>query len=411
MGLATATADRPDAETSPPPLAVRPQAGRPDHLAYVDALRGWAILAVVLTHVGQRVPDAPWWLQALARSGTWGVQLFFVVSAFTLFGSLDARAGSDRRPTAAFLARRAFRIAPLFWVGLLYYAGHPEANLATYAPAGVGLPHLLATLFLVHAWYPTTFNSVVPGGWSVGVETMFYLAVPLLHRTIRSLSSAVTLAVIAGLAAVVIAPAAMAVLDDRFPPAWRALIHAFVASSPPVQFVVFCGGIVLHFALRPPRAGDPGSRPAPWVTLAAAVLIVLAQGQVTAAIAFALLAWSLAVRPFPVMVNRATTFLGRISYSGYLWHFAVLGFVAPILLPPLHRAWGPSVGAGSARLVALFVATVVVTVPVAWASYRLIERPWIAVGRWFLGITGWGPTPRSPGSVRRTSRFDTSASG
>jgi len=85
-------------------------------------------------------------------------------------------------------------------------------------------------------------------------------------------------------------------------------------------------------------------------------------------------------------------FIGRVSYSAYLWHFLVLGVVAPALLPPLHRAWGPGPGAGSAELVALFLATTALTVPVAWASYRLIERPWIGVGRWFLAVTGSGPT-------------------
>src|SRR5262249_1766145 len=46
-------------------------------LAYIDALRGYAILGVMVVHSAQLIPDlsAPW--RALTNQGARGVQLFF----------------------------------------------------------------------------------------------------------------------------------------------------------------------------------------------------------------------------------------------------------------------------------------------------------------------------------------------
>jgi peptidoglycan/LPS O-acetylase OafA/YrhL len=382
------------------PTADRATGRPPTHLAFIDALRGYAILGVILFHVGQLVPDAHPWLAGPASLGATGVQLFFVVSAFTLFRSLHARATVDRRPMAAFFARRFFRIVPLFWVGVLFYVGHPDAWRPMFAPSGVGLPHVLVTLALVHTWYPTTFNSVVPGGWSVGIEAMFYLTVPFLYRHVRSLNTALALTVASGLAAAVATPALNAVMVHRFPPDWAGLIGIFTSVLFPMQFVVFCAGILLHLILAGRNAGGlaplplPRASPSAVVLLLAGVLVAVAPRQVVAAATFTLLAWGLAVRPFPVLVHPAIAFVGRVSYSAYLWHFCVLDQVAARLLPYLRAAWGPGTSAGTRRLAVLYVAVVAATLPVAWASYRLIELPFIALGKWLVAALGWGPPPR-----------------
>ena len=388
--------------TADPVVGALPPDRSPPHLGFVDALRGYAILGVILFHAGQLVPDAHPWLAGPASLGGTGVQLFFVVSAFTLFRSLHARAAVDRRPMAAFFARRFFRIVPLFWVGILFYVGRPDAWQPMFAPAGVGLPHVLVTLALVHTWYPTTFNSVVPGGWSVGVEAMFYLTVPFLYRHVRSLGTALTLTVVSGLAAAVATPVLTAVLVRRFPPDWAGLIGIYTSVLFPMQFVVFCAGIVLHLILAERDAGGrstlslPRGPAAAVVLVLAAVLVAVAPRQVVAAAAFTLLAWGLAVRPFPVLVHPSIAFVGRVSYSAYLWHFCVLDQVGYRLLPHLRSAWGPGASAGTTRLVVLYAAVVAVTLPVAWASYRLIELPFIALGKWLVATRGWGSAQRRP---------------
>jgi peptidoglycan/LPS O-acetylase OafA/YrhL len=81
----------------------------------------------------------------------------------------------------------------------------------------------------------------------------------------------------------------------------------------------------------------------------------------------------------PWLDHPAARFLGRISYSFYLWHFPVvfvlvtLGFAT--IDASLWREWP------NAMALALFTVSTLVTIPIAWASYRAIELPLIRVGR------------------------------
>ena len=56
------------------------------------------------------------------QAGARGVQLFFMLSAFTLFASSKVRFARDRFPALNFYVRRAFRILPLWWAAVAYCA-------------------------------------------------------------------------------------------------------------------------------------------------------------------------------------------------------------------------------------------------------------------------------------------------
>ena len=85
--------------------------------SYIDALRGYAILMVIEVHTSQLFSDLPGPLATILNQGARGVQLFFVTSAFTLSMSWVAR----NETTADFFTRRLFRIAPMFWIAIIFY--------------------------------------------------------------------------------------------------------------------------------------------------------------------------------------------------------------------------------------------------------------------------------------------------
>ena len=87
------------------------------HFDFIDALRGLAFLGVLVHHAVARIPHLNSSVVRVAEQGHEGVELFFLVSALTLFFSLDSRRRSERRPTLNFFIRRFFRIAPLFYIG------------------------------------------------------------------------------------------------------------------------------------------------------------------------------------------------------------------------------------------------------------------------------------------------------
>lgn len=86
----------------------------PPHLPSIDALRGVAVLGVIVVHAEDLFPFLAYgpggWAVPLINQGGFGVQLFFVLSALTLLISWHGRQDPD--PTPGFLVRRLFRVVP-----------------------------------------------------------------------------------------------------------------------------------------------------------------------------------------------------------------------------------------------------------------------------------------------------------
>ncbi|MCB1754794.1 MAG: acyltransferase [Gammaproteobacteria bacterium] len=160
---------------------------------HIDSLRGVAVLMVVLVHTGQTISNLAPDLEFATRYGQLGVQLFFLVSGFTLCLSMDSRA-EKKFASTKFYIRRFFRIAPLYYVGIAWYflvrltqdsiqAGSPVM------PERFEMSSVLANLSFIHGFVPGANNSIVPGGWSIGTEMAFYLIFPLLFLIIRKLAT------------------------------------------------------------------------------------------------------------------------------------------------------------------------------------------------------------------------------
>jgi len=157
-------------------------------IAALDAGRSIAIIGVVAVHLSFQFPNLPKSVAMIARMGQYGVQLFFVISAITILMTLEAereRFSGSGHITLRFYIKRFFRIAPLYYTAIAIYgliswgvlrSGYENAwVLGTHSSADI----LLNVLFL-HALSPSAINNVVPGGWSIGVEMLFYLLAPLI---------------------------------------------------------------------------------------------------------------------------------------------------------------------------------------------------------------------------------------
>jgi peptidoglycan/LPS O-acetylase OafA/YrhL len=80
-----------------------------------------------------------------------------------------------------------------------------------------------------------------------------------------------------------------------------------------------------------------------------------------------------------ILETKALRFLGRISYSYFLYHPLMLAVFVPILILIASPAWldiHPFLGSAVIAIV-----TVAVTVPLGYVSYLLIEKPMIRLGR------------------------------
>lgn len=169
-----------------PPLAVDDASKR---YPWIDSVRGVAILMVIAVHASHGLKGSESLLRTIFSFGGYGVQLFFVASAMTLCMSLASNYGKPHW-LMKYAARRFFRIAPMYYIGIVLYFFWSFAK--NYVQHGVIDPlpqytpvNILANIFFIHGFFPEAYNNIVPGGWSIGVEMVFYVVFPfffLLHR-------------------------------------------------------------------------------------------------------------------------------------------------------------------------------------------------------------------------------------
>ena len=362
-----------------PPRAV------PVRYEFLDALRGWAFLGVLATHCGMYMSGDFRWGN-VTGAGRYGVQLFFLISAFTIFLTLDRAQRSGRHGWTEFFIRRFFRILPMFWVGIALYCFAP-GRLATYVNFPFTPLDYFLTATLQHGWHPALINSIVPGGWSIAVEGTFYLLAPFCHRVVRHWQAALWL-LLGSLALAQFADSTLggAYMDKQvFVGMSMDQMLGFVGWWFPTQLPVFaCGILVYHVAVATDNL--PRNRATGAVLLAVAALALHAavgigqQGwigeHVFFSLAFVPLIFGLRAWPAGLLVNRVTRFLGRISYSAYLLHFLVLHLTdrsLGVLLPPAWMGTPP-------EFLLLFGVALVGTAALAWLAWRCVEQPCIGLG-------------------------------
>jgi peptidoglycan/LPS O-acetylase OafA/YrhL len=115
-----------------------------------------------------------------------GVTLFFALSGFLLFRPYIASALRGRRSPelGSYLRNRALRILPAYWFILLFVALVLEHELLRNPQ------QLFANAFLVHDYvHGYIFGAGIVPAWSLAIEVVFYLAVPMLGAIAIRLAS------------------------------------------------------------------------------------------------------------------------------------------------------------------------------------------------------------------------------
>ncbi len=153
-------------------------------LASLDALRGLAALVVVLFHYlpyydklyghGFELPEI---LNSSLLFGRYGVHLFFILSGFVIFMTLERTSKASW-----FGLARAFRLLPALWaaIALTFISVHwlgPESRAVNFETA-------LLNTTLLHEYFG--MKHVDGAYWSLVVEVTFYSWMALLFFNLRS---------------------------------------------------------------------------------------------------------------------------------------------------------------------------------------------------------------------------------
>ncbi|MEX3955027.1 acyltransferase family protein [Trinickia sp. EG282A] len=348
----------------------------------LDIGRAFAITGVIAVHVSHCFPSLPGWALALAQMGQFGVQLFFVISAVTIFMTLDAdvrKHYTTREVTLRFYVKRYFRTAPLYYSAIALYAcvdwlGRSKLHANTIVLAKHDIADVLANIVFVHAFVPSAANGVVPGGWSIGDEMVFYAAAPLLFFFIRSpLRMGMVAVGITGACLMAIFWASdgglASIADD-----------SYLYFSPATQIPCFVVGICLWFAARRTVVRrDPLGPTASAVAFAVMVgglmtTLVLATGRgqfpvlapVSSAVGAAGMVAILSGCRVNWLVARPLLAIGRESYGIYISHFVFI--FASMRLFSVH---GPLAAHSEVEALIRYPLVVAVTIALSYGCARL----------------------------------------
>jgi peptidoglycan/LPS O-acetylase OafA/YrhL len=348
---------------------------RPD----IEGLRGVAVSLVVLFHAGLLSKAS-----TQLTGGFIGVDLFFVVSGFLITGLLiRERERTGRIGFSRFYARRVRRILPAAAVTLLITIPLANGLVTLVNRSSVMQDAASAALSVANIRFAMTtdyFNPVSYSPflhfWSLGVEEQFYFIWPALLALVAwkwprpgaavALTVVVVVSFIASLTLTYSSTStAFYMLPTR---AWQLGAGGLLAIGsgsfdllPKVirsaikQTLAFAGWAALAALITAAFVIDSVATPYPGT----AALIPTVAGV--------LLIASGTERSGPGILLRLPPirFLGKISYSLYLWHWPVLVLGGLFLTTPLQ----PWLSSGQA------LALAGLSIPVAFLSWALVEEP------------------------------------
>jgi len=346
-------------------------------LEFVDSLRAIAALAVTCYHLplialGHPLALPKELLTFLQAVGGSGVDLFFALSAFLLCMLMPSYERNPR-PTLSFYLKRFFRIAPLFYLALVYWI--TARYLQGTSPDWRKVLYAITFTFNLN---PSAADGEVFAGWTVGVEMLFYAIFPFLFRALPGWK----LKVAALLLSMPLYPLALAVFgylpfDDKVLQRYQ-LLTIFK------HLPVFLLGLVAFEAYERLRTQkDAFGISAILVAGAIALLGNVIAGRAffsgdTRTLGWALLIVGAGLYRWP-FINPVMAFLGRISYSIYLLHGPIIISMGGVFLA--IYGWGAPTLLSFLMCVALALAVIV---PISWLSFVLIETPGNRLGSYLV---------------------------
>ena len=361
------------------PLSQPLRISKKSRLGHIDALRGIAASYVFLFHltkVPNPAPNLPRWATQLLASGWSGVTLFFVLSAWTLAMTRDARDSEDR-PDLRFLVRRFFRIAPLYYCWLVFMVIH------NYGISGFFhlKERVISYITFTYNFYPPWQQGVVWASWTLGVEMVFYALFPMVWKLTRSVRSATGFLGASLIASWIIQLVVYHVMDETS-------ANTYVALSLATSLPAFGFGIL---AFRIQAASTRPERLKPWriplLIIGGLTWCILLSQEPTWGVRaffqpFAYTSILLGIHADPPrwLSSSVMCFLGKISYSLYLNHPYLVYSLAPLFL--LYNGWFNPESGISFGLSVLTAGSLLVVI--SYGTWRWIEEPGNRLGRKIL---------------------------
>ena len=359
------------------------QVSHVDRVASLTGIRAVAALLVVGTHAayttGKYVHG--YWGLVGARLEI-GVPIFFVLSGFLLFRPWvkSAATGAPPPSLSRYARHRVRRIMPAYVVTVLfaYVLYHFREAGPNPGHTWLGLArNLTLTQIYCNGYLGKYLHQGLTQMWSLAVEAAFYVALPLLAYVLlvlicrRRWQPKLMLGALAGMA--LISPAWLVLVhtDHSFPDGARLWLPTYLAwflagmalavlQAMGVRCYAFMAlplATISFFIVSTPIGGAPTTSPASMTE----ALVKTCFYAAIAALAVAPLALGDQGWYYRLLATRPMVWLGEISYEIFLIHLITMEFAMDYVV-------GYHVYTGS--MLNLFIATLVLTIPLAWLLHR-----------------------------------------
>jgi peptidoglycan/LPS O-acetylase OafA/YrhL len=334
----------------------------PTYIPSLDGIRALAISIVLVSHFGTEIRQFV--------PGAFGVTLFFFLSGFLITHLLIAEHNRTGRISIHdFYVRRILRLAPalLFFLGAMWFTFWFTTG-KTYWPEMSAAVFYMMNYYVMFVALPET---PIFGLWSLAVEEHFYLFFPAVFalawaKTRRFLST-----LVAACALILVWRMTLVSLgygEDR-------IVHA---TDTRIDSILF--GAILAAIVSTPSYSRALDRVAGWPLFLTGLGIIAtsfayrnpefrltlrytAQGLAMIAVFYSII-YTPSIAPVRRLLElKPVIWIGRISYSLYLWHVAMFDF-SQHLFPASAPATQYAAGTALAVLAASF-------------SYYFIEGPFV----------------------------------
>jgi len=354
-----------------------------DRVASLTGIRAVAALLVVGTHAAYTTGKYThgYWGLVGSRMEI-GVPIFFVLSGFLLFRPWvkSAATGGPPPSLSRYAWHRVRRIMPAYVITVLfaYVLYHFRTAGPNPGHTWLGLVrNLTLTQIYCNGYLGKYLHQGLTQMWSLAVEAAFYVVLPVLAYLLLALicrgrwQPRLLLAALAAL--MLISPGWLILVhtDHWFPDGARLWLPTYLAwflagmvlavlqamGVRGYAFVAIPLALISYFIVSTPIAGAPTTSPA---TLSEA-LFKTGFYAVIAALAVAPLALGDHGSYARLLATRPMVWLGEISYEIFLIHLITMEF-AMVYVVRAHVYTG--------SMLYLFIATLVLTLPLAWLLHR-----------------------------------------
>ena len=311
----------------------------------IDLARCIAILGVLLVHTSIFIP------------GRFGVQLFFLVSGYLLadLGNLSTR---------DFLIRRGFRLLPLYWLFLCYYASLFDS------------PWQLFVSFLLLQNIHWVFISI-PGSWSISNEWVYSVVLPLVKRiTNNQIFILIGISWISQIITSILVYRWGGTSDENvYQAALKVWVNTF---NPLVNFAFLLIGIAIKREIIPILKNLSVGFFTIFLCLVVPFWLNLGLLWLCPFLLWAVFSMCILWSPRSTMLCKFIGFIGQRTYGIYFFHFIVLNLVRDSeLFVSIPEAYG------FGKWIE-FVLVCIGSLLLSEVSWRLVEKPSLKFSKLFL---------------------------